>query len=326
MALDYDTNDIPELGGLTLNLGYDPVLVNLPGSGSEPIDRYTDLSTGGGFFDVNDHDTGADGNDDRIDVGYLGTANIEPGDFGRLVFDCVAGAAIPTAEDFACDVPTASDPFGFPVEGVACVVTVEAEVAATPTPEDTATPTQTRTTTSTPVVTPTLTPTETPSMAICGNDMIEEGETCDDGNTETNDACPPDCVINICTPGDTMTAVDLRLSVPGGSNVASTTLLLEYPDGTVQIPGTGADASVGARITNRPSGRIVDGVDLDYALRIGVAGTQALTTTGPLLRIAFDNCRDVTLPQAADFACIVLTAFGTDFQPVAGVTCSVTVP
>jgi cysteine-rich repeat protein len=171
-----------------------------------------------------------------------------------------------------------------------------------------------------PSATPTITPTPVP--AVCGNGMIEPPETCDDGNTMTNDACPPDCDIQVCTAAGTTVTAQVNFAVPAGSNVASLTVLIEYPDGAVQIPGTGADPSVGMRITNRPGGRLVDGVDLDYALRVGVAGTAAIPA-GQLFRVNFDACMDASPPTAGQFTCTVLSAFNTSFQSVTGVTCSV---
>src|SRR5262249_57324376 len=90
-------------------------------------------------------------------------------------------------------------------------------------------------------------PTPTLSSAVCGNNIVEAGETCDDGNTVTNppaDSCPADCTIITCTPADTMTRINVSFTPPAGKNVASLGVLIEYPDVVVQIPGTRADVPV----------------------------------------------------------------------------------
>jgi len=161
---------------------------------------------------------------------------------------------------------------------------------------------------------------------VCGNGIIESGETCDDGNTVTNppeDTCPADCTIITCTPGGAKQVVSVTFTPPTGKNVASITVVLEYPDGTVQIPGTADDDSVTASVTNTPSGFLVATYDYDYALKVGVAGTRAITV-GQLFRATFDLCQGATAPTAAAFKCTVTDASGTNFQPVSGVTCAVT--
>jgi cysteine-rich repeat protein len=162
-------------------------------------------------------------------------------------------------------------------------------------------------------------------MAVCGDGVIASGETCDDGNTSNGDACPSDCTITVCTPDGSTRQVSVSFTVPAGSNVGSMTVRLQYPDGVVQIPGSGGDASVGARVTNRPNGFLVDVVDLNYALRVAIAGSRALTV-GQLFRVNFDNCVGAPPPALSAFECVVEDAFNTAFAAVNGVTCSVAFP
>jgi len=171
---------------------------------------------------------------------------------------------------------------------------------------------------------PTLTPTQ-PHAAVCGDGVIEAGETCDDGNTQNGDACPPDCRIVVCSPDGTTTVAAVSFTPPTGTSVGSLTVFVEYPDGVVQIPGSGGDASVGSRITDKPSGFLVDGFDYDYAVRVALAGSRALIP-GQLFRVNFDHCQGAGPPDVADFHCTVEEAFNTSFQPVSGVTCSVSLP
>lgn len=203
--------------------------------------------------------------------------------------------------------------------------------AATPTITDTPVSTSTPTITDTPTITPTAaetataTITATPGSAVCGNGDIEDGETCDDGNTMTGDACPPDCVIVSCAPAGTMTLVDVRIQT--SQPLASITVLLEYPDGTVQIPGSGNQPQVLARVLNRPSGFIPSFNDLNYAL-LGTlsSGSFTLANGQRIFTVNFDRCSGAPLVIAADFNCIVDEAVNSSLQQVPGVTCSVTVP
>lgn len=195
--------------------------------------------------------------------------------------------------------------------------TVTVEPTATATPPATDTPASTFTATQAP-------PTETPTqgVAVCGNGDVEAGETCDDGNTMNGDSCPDDCVIVACAAAGTLRQVDVRYQSP--VNLIGMTVFLEYPDGVVQIPGTGTDATVGARVINRSPG-LPSFVDRDYGLRASINGSSAWPTTR-MMTVNFDNCQGVPPPLAGDFNCTVLEATNTAFENVPGVTCSVELP
>ena len=325
VALVYDAQAVPDLAGLVVDLNYPGASVEIPGSGSDDsvIERVTDVSGAAGFSSIEDLDTNSDGIDDQLHNVYAAAANIPPGNFEEVLFDCVAGASAPPSGAFSCSVSDTADSQANPVEGVACAVTVSPMLLSSPTPGS---PTPTVSATPTPtVLAPTPTATQ-PTTAVCGNGIVESGETCDDGNTVTNppsDTCPADCTIITCTPGGT-TKVSVSFTPPAGKNVASITVLLEYPDGTVQIPGTADDDSVKDSVSNTPSGTLVGRFDYDYALTVGIAGTRAITV-GQLFQVTFDLCQAATAPVAADFKCTVTQASGTNFQPVNGVTCAVTV-
>lgn len=210
-------------------------------------------------------------------------------------------------------------------------VTATSAATATATVEPSSTPTATFTLTETPLppaATATATPSRTPTVgaAVCGNGTVEAGESCDDGNTVTNppaDTCPADCTVVTCSPSGMQRTIAINFSAPVG--VASIAVRIVYPDGVVQIPGTATDASVLARVTNRPGGFLADAVDFDYALRVAFVGTRAISGT-QLCRVNFDTCRDALAPIAGDFGCQVLEANDTNFQPVNGATCSITFP
>jgi cysteine-rich repeat protein len=157
---------------------------------------------------------------------------------------------------------------------------------------------------------------------VCGNGIIEAGETCDDGNTVSGDTCPASCRIEPCTPAGTTRDVDVFFV---GANVAGITVFTDYPDGRVAIPGFGGASSVSSRILNKPASSTVLPNDLDYALRVGVIKTTAIAQ-GRLFTVRFDNCQGATPPTSADFPCVVEDASDSNGNPIAGATCSVTAP
>jgi len=161
---------------------------------------------------------------------------------------------------------------------------------------------------------------------VCGNGFIDPGETCDDGNTVDGDDCPADCVIDACS--------NISGSVRGATvnwnaplSVGSLTVLVDYPEGKVSIPGSGGSIPAGI-LFGFPSGTSGQANDLEYALREVVVKATAITPRpGQLFKINFEDCSGATPPVAGDFTCTVTSAFGTDgFTPVSGATCSVTVP
>jgi cysteine-rich repeat protein len=157
---------------------------------------------------------------------------------------------------------------------------------------------------------------------VCGNGSVEPGETCDDGNTTGDDTCPPDCVIVACAIDGTTRLADVRYT--SAVSLIGMTVFVEYPDGVVQIPGTGTDASVGARAINRSPG-LATFVDRDYGLRASINGSNAWTPNR-MFTINFDNCQGVPPPVVGDFTCTVAKATNTSFVEITGVTCAVTLP
>ncbi len=68
------------------------------------------------------------------------------------------------------------------------------QLEATPTPS----PTATSFVTATPTPVPTTSPTATPLPPICGNNLVEAGEQCDDGNLASGDGCSGACLLELC--------------------------------------------------------------------------------------------------------------------------------
>jgi cysteine-rich repeat protein len=187
-------------------------------------------------------------------------------------------------------------------------------------------------TTSTSAAPPTtVLPTTTTTITFpldCGNGNTNAGETCDDGNDSDNDACPSDCRIDACTALTTQRFVSVRFAPPEGGLVAGLTMLLDYPEGSVDLPGNATTFPSGT-ISGVPPGAFVSVNDLNFggkghAARITV-GAGAALPPGQVVRLRFNDCQGATVPPASAFPCAVLTASDPFLNAVNGVTCSVVV-
>jgi cysteine-rich repeat protein len=160
----------------------------------------------------------------------------------------------------------------------------------------------------------------------CGNGLIFGTETCDDGNTSDNDSCPSDCIVDACTP---VVASDRTVAVnfAGGANVGAITILLDYPDGKVSLPGS-AGAIPDGILTDYPDGSFPGPNDYDHAFFHFLLGpTGAPLTEGRLFNIHFENCTGAPAPVNGDFTCTVLAAADPNGDPIeaCGITCSAVV-
>jgi cysteine-rich repeat protein len=159
----------------------------------------------------------------------------------------------------------------------------------------------------------------------CGNGLPVSPETCDDGNTSDDDSCPSDCIIDACTPSGG-TDVPVTVTVGGNGDIGAVTLLVDYPEGKVSIPGSGSSIPAGI-LTDYPDGATPGPNDLDHALHNFVLGQLGTPLSGQLFRIHFESCQSASAPTAGDFICTVLNASDTTGTPIpSGVTCAVTVP
>lgn len=186
-----------------------------------------------------------------------------------------------------------------------------------PTPTATAVPaTSTPTATSTvpPTATATATPTS-PAGAVCGNGLVESGETCF--------SCPADCEIQGCTPAAQTSVFEVFFSA--SSEVTAVTVDLNYRSDVVQLPGTRNDATVRARITELPTGGQSIINDRDYGVRVVKSRTEPLPQ-GRLFVVEFDRCAGAPAPAFGDFACIVDSCADPFSLPVADCACEVRVP
>ena len=162
----------------------------------------------------------------------------------------------------------------------------------------------------------------------CGNGIVEAGETCDDGNTVNGDSCPSTCRIEPCTATATRVNVRVSFARPNGVTVGALTVFLDYPDGRVSIPGSGAEPTVVARISNTPANFSSAPFDFDYALRETIAAFNRTLNPGAIFDVGFDLCAGATAPRRSDFTCTVeqaSTPQGGNITPLTGITCSVAI-
>jgi len=134
--------------------------------------------------------------------------------------------------------------------------------------------------------------------------------------------------IGTCRPGTTHSPFVVSFAVPDSSVlVQGLTVLVDYPEMKVTIPGSGNATSVRQTIINVQSGVLSQPNDLDYALRDVLAGTSHPLTPGNLFTVDFFDCVNVAVPPtAADFTCTVEVATDPFGLPDEGVTCTVSAP
>jgi len=164
--------------------------------------------------------------------------------------------------------------------------------------------------------------------STCGNGIREAGETCDDGNTSNDDDCPANCREEACEA--TPATRDAIVSWDAPAPVVGLTLLLDYPEGKVNLPVNGSD-NLRTALTGFPAGTSEQHNVLGlagHALReVVIKATPITPRPGPLLRVHFYDCKGATPPAPSDFTCTVTHAFAPDGKTeVAGSTCSVSLP
>ncbi len=162
---------------------------------------------------------------------------------------------------------------------------------------------------------PTQTPTPSPD-STCGDGLLSGSETCE--------SCPADCAVGPCTVATPAPTVTFRVnwSPPFGVDASSTTVLVAYKSTLVSLPGSGSMPA--SRVTLRPPNSIVAVNDLDYALRVVITRSGAITP-GRIFHVNFDRCGGVAAPTPGDFACTV-EGCASSFGDVAGCTCQVVIP
>ena len=191
------------------------------------------------------------------------------------------------------------------------IVTADASDPCAPTlkPTPTKTPTPLPPS-STPTGTVTLTPTitETPTPSLCGDGILQAGETCD--------SCPADCQVLACSPGPPTQTFSVELQEPLGSYPTSVLVVVGYRSDRVALPASGA----ATRIKNRPPGSSVLVNVVGYGVDVVLLDNPL--PSGQLFTIDFDSCDGAPLVSSADFGCQVASC-GSSEGPIEGCTCVV---
>jgi cysteine-rich repeat protein len=350
-AVDVEVSSGDLVAGLTVLLDYPEGKVRVPGSGgSVPAGIVTDLPLGAlGVTNDLDH---------ALRQVLAGAFEIPDGLLFRVHFENCVGAPSPVRGDFTCEVLDAADTSGAPLPGVTCAVaglptgTTSTTAASTSTTGATTTTTTGATVTTTTGATTSTTAASTTSTTgattsttgvsttsttgastttttispLCGNGTPNPGETCDDGNQSNNDACPTDCVVDACTPvTGTQRNFDVLFTPNEGVNVGGITVLLDYPEGRVEIQGP---PHPGGTFSMVPTGSFPVVQDWNHTARVTVAiGGGNPLPPGKLIRVRFRDCSGATPPTPANFACTVLEATDPFSNPVTNeVSCSVVAP
>lgn len=242
--------------------------------------------------------------------------------------------AVPTVGATATAAPTqtaaaTATPAGtattIPTQTAIPILTATPIHTATTTPVPTTTPVLTATVVSAATRTPTPVATSTPSGPVCGNGIVEAGESCDDGNTSNCDACPKNCVASTapvaCGATTVRHAQRIRLEAPAGAVLSGGQICLDYPSNVVALPGTG---NVTGRTSNLSG--LVTLNDFNNAVQLTFVTSPGAAEVNPT--ISFDLCTGQTAPPLAVFSCEVKGASnaGTAIDP-SMVTCTpITIP
>jgi cysteine-rich repeat protein len=224
----------------------------------------------------------------------------------------------------ACDGACRLDPSGC---GPTFTPTPTVTATATPTATPTVTNTPRADETATPTPTPTPTPTATPDL--CGNGLIDEGETTQVGGMTvpmgaSGASCPDDGTPLSCEASGEHTFA-LGFNPPPGASPSSLIVLLSYRTDRLSLPGSGLAGTVRQRIvTPPPPPTILTVNDLDVALRI-ILSRAGVIPRGLLATVRFDGCSGAPPPAVEDLVCFI-EGCGSSSGDVAGCTCTVEVP
>ena len=146
-------------------------------------------------------------------------------------------------------------------------------------------------------------------FGTCGNNVLEDPEQCDDGNTTSGDGCSDACekegAATTCSayPGNTVLGprtATISISIPGSQKLAGLQIDFDYPQLQSGIAGTGGSSIVGSNITllqdTTPAGNYLNiNNDRETDARIVVASGQEFIDDGNVVSIAMDACQPMAL-------------------------------
>ena len=149
-------------------------------------------------------------------------------------------------------------------------------------------------------------------------------ETCDDSNSATGDTCPGNCNVQPCTSSGNHKFMLVDFTAPAGVELGALAVYVQYPDGTVSIPGSG-DISPPNAVVTVPFDASASVNDLDYAMHAALVANAGAMFPGVALIVQLDTCTGAPDPTNDQFTCSVESASDTNGNNVSGVTCGVTV-
>jgi hypothetical protein len=108
--------------------------------------------------------------------------------------------------------------------------------------------------------------------------------------------------------------------------VAALVVLLDYPEGKVNILGSGPGAAPSISVV--PAGVSSAVNDLDHKVRVVLTKTTPFQSIAPggLFHVDFKNCESAPVPTIGEFPCKVVSASGPTGTSVDGVTCTASMP
>ena len=198
-------------------------------------------------------------------------------------------------------------------------------IADPPTPTETPTATATPAPTGSAAPTPTPAPTPSPTATATPGETPTPSPAGSPGEPTPTSSASPSCrtaTVTIITSYEAQSAPDF---------VAGVTAMLHYPGTALEIPGTGNQSTVLARVTNLSgAGGLFSAGDQDSdqsgtddLLSVGLISTGSAVPAGDFARVVFDCVTGQPAPTVDDFDCTpdVSSLFGNTLDA----TCSVSV-
>jgi cysteine-rich repeat protein len=140
------------------------------------------------------------------------------------------------------------------------------------------------------------------SGGVCGNNVVEAPEQCDDGNGNDGDGCSASCETEgkTCTDFSPNTIIGPRtvtvaVNVPGAAKLAGVQVVLEYPQFQAGIPGEGLSSIVAANVgvlqdTTVPGDYLSAANDTNSTLNFVIAAAEEFIDDGNLFAVTMDAC------------------------------------